>query len=80
MYSKFNENTFQEVNYKTTRSFINLRGYGNILKSTVTDDIKYHNQPFNKLQNLTEPYGIHLPKNAAKVYLEANPQSRISWK
>ena len=52
MYSKFNENTFQEVNFKTTRSFINLRGYGNILKSTVSDDIKYKNQPFNKLQNL----------------------------
>lgn len=80
MYSKFNENTFQEVSYKTTRSFSNIRGYGNILKSTVSDDIKYNNQPFNKLQNLSEPYGIHLPKDAEKVYLEANPQSRLSWK
>lgn len=81
MYTKFNENTFQEVNIKTNKTFSNIRGYGNILKTQVNDNkYSYESNQYNKLQNLVSPYGSHLPKYAEREYLLANPQTKISWK
>jgi hypothetical protein len=78
--SNLNVNNFQSVNYKTKRVYSNVKGYGNIVKCEVADSVVCTHQPYNRLENLKTPFGVHLPENAEKNYILSNPQTKIAWK
>ena len=78
-----NLDQFEKVDYlpPTQFQYTNIRGYGGIHLYNVTKTtLDVTSQPYNRLENLQQPFGQHHPEHAQKKYNKAIGQSTIAWK